>query len=129
MASKGLYPAIDPLLSSSRLLSPDVLGQRHYELAMGARRALARARDLEDLIAMLGMDELSEEDRQIVKRARRLERFFTQPFFVGEAFTGRAGVSVDLDDTLAGVEAILNGELDEHDESSLYMIGGLDGLR
>jgi F-type H+-transporting ATPase subunit beta len=127
MAAKGLYPSVDPLASSSSLLSPAFVGDRHYELAMEARSVLARARELEDIVAMLGMDELTPEDRRTVERARRLERFLTQPFHVAEAFTGRAGVSVNLDDTLAGVEAILAGEADGRDEGSLYMIGALDG--
>lgn len=125
MAAKGLYPAIDPLASSSRLLAPDVVGERHYQLAMAAREILAKARDLEDLIAMLGMDELTPEDRKAVERARRLERFLTQPFAVSEAFTGRAGATVNLEDTLAGVAAILDGRLDDRDEGTLYMIGAL----
>jgi len=125
MAAKGLYPAIDPLASSSRLLAPHVVGERHYQLAMAAREILAKSRDLEDLIAMLGMDELTPEDRKSVERARRLERFLTQPFAVSEAFTGRAGATVELDDTLAGVEAILDGGYDDRDEGTLYMIGAL----
>ncbi len=124
-AAKGLYPAVDPLASSSRLLSPQVVGTRHYQLAMRAKEVLRRAQDLEDIVAMLGIDELSPDDRLTVERARRLERFLTQPFFVSEAFTGRAGVSVSLDDTLSGVEKILGGEVDGQSESSLYMIGGL----
>lgn len=125
LAAKGLYPAVDPLASSSRLLSPLVVGDRHYRLAMRTRETLARARELEDIVAMLGMDELSAEDRRTVERARRVERFMTQPFFVSEAFTGRAGVAVELEDTLRGVEAILEGRLDERDEAELYMIGAL----
>ena len=126
MAAKGLYPSVDPLNSSSRLLSPAFVGERHYRLAMEAREILARARELEDIVAMLGLDELSTDDRRAVERARRLERFLTQPFFVGEAFTGRSGVRVPLDRTLTGVEDILRGRADTVDEGALYMIGGLD---
>lgn len=125
LAAKGLYPAVDPLASSSRLLSPAVVGERHYDLAMRARETLARARELEDIVAMLGMDELSADDRLTVERARRIERFMTQPFFVSEAFTGRTGVAVELADTLNGVEAILEGRVDDRDEGELYMIGAL----
>jgi F-type H+-transporting ATPase subunit beta len=125
MASKGLYPAVDPLASSSQLLSPDVVGQRHYDLAMKAREVLARARELEDIVAMLGMDELSPADRTTVLRARRLERYLTQPFFVSEPFTGRSGVAVSLKNTLTDVELILQGEADEMGEEALFMIGSL----
>jgi F-type H+-transporting ATPase subunit beta len=125
MAGKGLYPSVDPLASSSRLLSPEGVGARHYHLAMETRATLARAKELEDIVAMLGLDELSPDDRRTVGRARRLARFFTQPFFVSEAFTGRPGVSVPLERTLEGVEAILRGEADHLDEGALYMIGAL----
>ncbi len=127
-ASAGLYPAVDPLRSHSRLLDPAAVGLRHYELAEQVRGVLARYRDLEDVIAMLGMDELSREDRQLVQRARRLDRFLTQPFKVSEAFTGRGGVRVPLLDTLGGCERILSGEFDELEEHHLFMIGGLADL-
>lgn len=125
MAAKGLYPAVDPLASSSRLLSPEVVGQRHYGLAMRARELLAKGRDLEDVVAMLGMDELSAEDRIAVERARRLSRYLTQPFFVSEPFTGRDGEYVELEQTLDDVDWILAGGTDSADEADLYMIGGL----
>lgn len=127
MAERGLYPAIDPLASSSQLLSPATVGRRHYDLAMQTRRVLARAAELEDIIAMLGMDELSPADRLLVERAQRLQNFLTQPFFVSEAFTGRLGVTVSIEDTLDGVERILRGELDRREAVELYMQGGLDG--
>lgn len=124
-AAAGLYPAVDPLQSQSRLLDPHVVTGRHYRVADLVRSTLARYRELEDVIAMLGLDELSEDDRVRVRRARRLERFLTQPFTVSEAFTGRPGVRVSLDDTLDGCERILAGETDEWDESHLYMVGAL----
>ncbi len=128
MAAAGLYPAVDPLASESRLLDPQVVGARHYRIAGQVRRALARYREIEDVIAMLGVDELSGEDRDLVRRARRLERFLTQPFKVSEVFTGRRGVRVPLEETLDGCEQILVGALDDVDEQRLYMIGGLADL-
>lgn len=125
MAAAGLYPAVDPLASQSRLLEPATMGMRHYRVADAVRRALARYRDLKDVIAMLGVDELSADDQQLVARARRLERFLTQPFTVSEVFTGRRGVRVALEDTLHGCERILDGAADHLDESALYMIGAL----
>ena len=125
MAAKGLYPAVDPLASSSRLLSPEIVGEKHYTLAMQARTLLARSRDLEDIVAMLGMDELSAADREAVERARRLTRYLTQPFFVSEPFTGRQGEYVELEETLDDIEWILTGGTDQVDEADLYMIGTL----
>lgn len=129
VAAEGLYPAVDPLASSARLMDPDLLGQRHYQVAGAVRAAIAQYRALEDIIALLGIDELSANDRQVVTRARRLLRFLTQPFFVTGGFTGRGGVSVGIEETLAGCEAILSGEADNWAESSLYMIGTLDDAR
>ncbi len=129
LAAAGLYPAVDPLLTRSLLLSPEVVGARHYAVAHAVRAALARYRSLEDVIAMLGLDELSPTDRLLVARARRLTRFLTQPFRVAEAFTGHRGVAVTREETLDGCERILAGELDEVDESALYMIGGLASRR
>jgi len=126
MAAQGLYPAVDPLESNSVLLDPAVVGDRHYVLAREVRRTLASYRDLQDIIAMLGLEELSTEDQLAVRRARRLQRFFTQPFFVTEEFTGMKGRFVLPDATLDGVERILNGEYDDVPESELYMIGGLE---
>jgi F-type H+/Na+-transporting ATPase subunit beta len=129
LAAEGFYPAIDPLASSSMLLDPLVVGEEHYRLAERAREALARFKDLQDIIALLGVEELSASDRVIVKRARRLQRFLSQPFVVTEAFTGTPGCSVRRADTLAGCRAILDGDTDDWAESSLYMIGTLDDAR
>jgi F-type H+-transporting ATPase subunit beta len=125
MAARGLYPAVDPLASTSRLLDPAHLGDRHYRVALRVRETIARYRELEDIIAMLGMEELSAADQQIVKRARRLERFLTQPMFVTETFTGIKGQHVPLADTITGCEAILEGRFDAVDEVKLYMIGAI----
>jgi len=129
IAAAGLYPAVDPLLSSSRVLDPTIVGMRHYRIAEEVRRALARYRELRDVIAMLGLDELAPEDRSLVRRARRLERFLTQPFTVSEAFTGRRGVRVPIEETLDACERLLAGVADEIDEQRLYMIGGLEDLQ
>ncbi len=125
-ASEGFYPAIDPLKSDSKMLVPPVVGERHYRIAQQTRETLATYEDLKDVIAMLGLDELSQEDRSAVQRARRLERFLTQPFAVTEQFTGKAGKLVALEDTLAGCERILADEFSDASESSLYMIGAID---
>ena len=129
MAAEGMYPAIDPLGSSSVLLDPLVVGEAHYALAQRTRATIAHYRELQDIIALLGLEELGLEDRRIVGRARRLQRFLTQPFMVTQAFTGQAGRSVALADTLAGVAAILDGTADEWPESALYMVGGIDEAR
>ena len=129
MAAEGMYPAIDPLTSSSVLLDPEVVGAEHDALAVRARQVLARYRELQDVIALLGVEELGSADRQAVNRARRLQRFLTQPFGVTEAFTGTPGRSVPLAETLAGCRAILDGETDGWAESTLYMIGGLEEAR
>jgi F-type H+-transporting ATPase subunit beta len=129
MAAEGIYPAVDPLASSSVLLDPLVVGAEHYALAERVRETLAHWRELRDVIALLGMEELGAQDRLIVTRARRLQRFLTQPFAVTEAFTGVPGKTVKLADTLAGCRAILDGEADEWAESSLYMIGALADAR
>ncbi len=124
-ASEGFYPAIDPLASSSMLLDPLIVGDEHYQTAEAVRQALARFRELTDIISLLGIEELGQADRKIVKRARRLQRFLTQPFMVTEAFTGISGVRVTLADTLAGCRAILDGAADDWAESALYMVGTL----
>jgi F-type H+/Na+-transporting ATPase subunit beta len=124
-AGKGLYPAVDPLASGSRAMSRRVLGARHYETAQGVRQHLARYRELENIIAMLGVEELSEQDRRIVHRARRLQRYLTQPFHVVAGHTGLAGVSVPLERTLADCQAILAGERDDAAEDAFYMRGSL----
>lgn len=128
-AAQGLYPAVDPLRSESQMLTPSVVGERHYRVAREVRRVLAEYEDLKDIIAMLGMEELSGEDRAIVRRARRLERFLTQPFFTAEAFTGRPGRRVSLEDTLAGCERILDDDLADLPEHALYMIGPIGEAR
>ncbi len=127
-ASQGLYPAIDPLQSSSKMLTPAVVGKRHYDIAGRVRHALAEYEELKDIIAMLGQEELSEQDRKTVARARRLERFLTQPFFSTEAFTGRPGALVGLKDVLDGCERILTDEFAELPERAFYMIGGIEDL-
>jgi F-type H+-transporting ATPase subunit beta len=129
LAAEGFYPAVDPLASSSILLDPLVVGEAHYTVAERAREALARFKDLQDIIALLGVEELGAADRLIVTRARRLQRFLSQPFVVTEAFTGTPGRSVSRADTLAGCRAILDGETDDWAESSLYMVGTLDEAR
>ena len=128
-AAQGFYPAIDPLASSSMLLDPLIVGEEHYRTAEAVRQALARFRELTDIISLLGVEELGAADRQIVKRARRLQRFLTQPFMVTEAFTGTPGTSVPLVDTVAGCRAILAGETDDWPESALYMVGTLKQAR
>jgi F-type H+-transporting ATPase subunit beta len=129
MASEAMYPAVDPLASTSTLLDPRLVGDRHYRIAQEVRKTIAHYRDLQEIIALLGMEELSAADRQAVKRARRLMRFLTQPFMVTVAFTGKQGRAVDISGTLAGCRAILDGEADDWAESSLYMIGGIDEAR
>jgi len=125
IAGKGLYPAIDPLLSRSKLLEPETVGKRHYDIALDVKQHLSRYRELQDIIAMLGIEELSQQDRLVVYRARKLERFLTQPFFLTEKFTGVAGVNVPLSETLDGCESIMAGDMDEVGEEALFMIGGL----
>jgi F-type H+-transporting ATPase subunit beta len=129
MAAEGMYPAIDPLSSSSILLDPLVVGVEHFKLAGQVREAIAHYRELADVIALLGVEELGAADRLMVARARKLLRFLTQPFAVTEAFTGAAGRSVSLADTLAGCRAILDGEADDWAESALYMLGGFEEAR
>jgi len=129
MAAEGMYPAVDPIASSSILLDPLIVGRDHVEIANQVRQTIEHYRELQDVISLLGMEELGTEDRRIVQRARRLQRFLTQPFVVTEAFTGVPGRSVSIGDTLAGCRAILAGECDDWQESSLYMIGTLDEAR
>jgi F-type H+-transporting ATPase subunit beta len=125
-ASEGLYPALDPLQSNSKMLSPNIVGDRHYAIARAVRSTLAAYEDLKDIIAMLGIEELSERDRKTVRRARRLERFLTQPFFSTEQFTGKVGKRVDLEEALDGCDLILNDEFAAYPEQALYMIGTVD---
>jgi F-type H+-transporting ATPase subunit beta len=122
----GIYPAVDPLDSSSRILDAQFIGERHYNVAVGVQRTLQRYKALQDIIAILGMDELSEEDKQIVARARRVQRFLSQPFFVAEQFTGFPGKYVKLEETIASFERVLSGEFDHLPEQAFYMVGGID---
>ena len=126
IASKGIYPAIDPLDSTSRQLDPLVIGQEHYDIARGVQTVLQRFKELKDIIAILGMDELSEDDKLIVSRARKIERYLSQPFFVAEVFTGSPGKYVSLKDTLAGFKGILGGDYDHIPEQDFYMKGSID---
>jgi F-type H+-transporting ATPase subunit beta len=128
IASKGLYPAVDPLLSTSKFLSPEEVGERHYDISRRVREHLSRYRELLDIIAILGIEELSHSDRVIVKRARRLERFLSQPFFLTEDFTGRKGKHVPVEKTLDGCEMILEGRGDDIAEDAFFMIGDMEGL-
>ncbi len=127
-ASQGFYPAIDPLNTDSKMLNPGIVGRRHYRAAQAVRNTLAEYEDLKDIIAMLGIEELSSADRATVSKARRLERFLTQPFFTTEQFTGISGRLVPLEQTIACCERILDGELAGVPERALYMIGGVDDL-
>ena len=129
MAAEGLYPAIDPLASTSVLLDPRVVGEEHYAVAEEVRRTIVRYKELQEIISLLGVEELSTEDRRIVARARRLERFLTQPFLVTEQFTGIAGKSVTIEETIKGCRAILAGEGDGWAESSFYMVGTFEDAR
>jgi len=128
-ASEGFYPAIDPLKSASKLLTPGGVSDRHYKIARDVRQTLAAYDELKDIIAMLGTEELSEQDRATVAKARRLERFLTQPFFSTEKFSGRPGVFVSLEETLDGCLKILSGDLNDAPESDFYMIGALDSAK
>jgi F-type H+-transporting ATPase subunit beta len=125
-AAQGLYPALDPLQSNSNMLTPLIVGERHYRIATAVRRTLAQYEDLKDIIAMLGFDELPEKDQQTVQTARKLERFLTQPFFTTRQFTNIDGRSVDLKDTLDGCERILSGEFNDYTEDDFFMIGNID---
>jgi len=129
IAAEGIYPAIDPLRSSSQLLQPEIVGVEHCNVAAAVRQAIAQYQDLRDIIALLGMEELGSADRLVVKRARRLQRFLTQPFSVTEVFTGKPGRSVALKETLAGCQAILNGDCDDWSEASLFMVGDIAEAR
>ena len=126
IASLGIYPAVDPLDSTSRQLDPMVLGQEHYDVARGVQATLQKYKELRDIIAILGMDELSDEDKLTVARARKIQRFLSQPFHVAEVFTGSPGKYVSLRDTIAGFKAILNGEYDHLPEQAFYMVGGIE---
>ncbi|PZN06741.1 F0F1 ATP synthase subunit beta [Thermaerobacter sp. FW80] len=126
IAERGIYPAVDPLASTSRILDPNIVGQEHYEVARGVQQVLQRYKDLQDIIAILGMDELTEEDKLIVQRARKLERFLSQPFFVAEVFTGTPGKYVSREETVRGFKEILEGKHDDLPEAAFYMVGTID---
>jgi len=126
IASLGIYPAVDPLDSTSRQLDPLVVGEDHYSVARGVQATLQKYKELRDIIAILGMDELSEDDKLTVARARKIQRFLSQPFFVAEVFTGSPGKYVSLKDTIAGFKSILSGEYDHLPEQAFYMVGGID---
>jgi F-type H+-transporting ATPase subunit beta len=129
IAEKGIYPAVDPLASTSRILDPNLIGERHYDIAKNVQQILQRYRDLQDIIAILGVDELAEEDKLIVSRARKIERFLSQPFHVAEVFTGFAGVDSPLEDTIDSFERIVAGEGDDLPESAFMYVGTLDDAR
>jgi len=125
IAEKGIYPAVDPLDSTSRLLDPTIVGDEHYGIARGVQSILQKYKDLQDIIAILGMDELSEEDKKVVERARKIEKYLSQPFFVAEIFTGAPGKYVTLEDTIAGFKGILDGKYDDMPENAFYMVGNM----
>ena len=126
IAELGIYPAVDPLDSTSRILTPDIVGEEHYNVAIQVKQILQRYKELQDIIAILGMEELTEEDKLIVHRARRIQRFLSQPFHVAEQFTGRPGVFVKIEDTIKGFKMILSGELDKYPEGAFYMVGTIE---
>jgi len=126
IAEKGIYPAVDPLDSTSRMLDPQILGEEHYAIARGVQSILQKYKDLQDIIAILGMDELSEEDKNTVERARKIEKYLSQPFHVAEVFTGSPGVYVELADTLAGFKGLIEGKYDHMSEAAFYMVGNMD---
>jgi F-type H+-transporting ATPase subunit beta len=126
IAAKGIYPAVDPLDSTSRMLSPLVVGEEHYAVARSVQQVLQRYKALQDIIAILGMDELSEEDKLVVSRARKIQRFLSQPFHVAEVFTGFPGKFVQVEDTVRSFKAVVNGEYDHLPEAAFYMVGGIE---
>jgi len=126
IASQGLYPAVDPLTSSSRILDPRIVGEEHYNTAIRVKQVLQRYKDLQDIISILGMEELSEEDKLTVARARRIQRFLSQPMFVSEVFTGRPGKYVPLKETVRGFKEILEGKHDSLPEQAFFMVGSID---
>jgi F-type H+-transporting ATPase subunit beta len=126
LAAKGIYPAVDPLDSTSTMLQPEIVGDAHYSLAQDVKEILQRYKELQDIIAILGIDELSEDDKLVVARARKIERFLSQPFFVAEIFTGSPGKYVSLQETIKGFEMVLKGELDSLPEQAFYLVGNID---
>ena len=129
ISEQGIYPAVDPLESSSRILEADIVGEKHYEIARRVQEILQKYRELQDIIAILGMEELSEEDKNTVTRARKVQRFLSQPTHVAEKFTGIPGIYVPLSETLRGFEAIINGEADEYPEAAFYNVGTIDDVK
>src|SRR5438309_4593948 len=122
----GIYPAVDPLASTSRILDPRIVGQEHYDVAQGVKKVLQRYKDLQDIIAILGIDELSEDDKLLVARARKVQKFLSQPFFVAETFTGTPGSYVSLKETIRSLRAIVDGKHDDVPEQAYYMVGSID---
>ena len=122
----GIYPAVDPLDSTSRILDPEIVGDEHYNTARRVQEILQRYAELQDIIAILGMEELSDEDKQVVHRARRVQRFLSQPFHVAEAFTGLKGVLVPIEETIRGFNMIMDGEVDEYPEAAFNLVGSID---
>ena len=129
IAALGIYPAVDPLASTSTILAPEVVGQRHYDVARRVQEVLQRYKELQDIIAILGLDELSEEDRITVNRARRVQRFLSQPFFVGQVFTGLEGINVPIEETVESFEQLVNGDLDDLPEQAFLNVGNADSVR
>ena len=128
LTALGIYPAVDPLDSSSRALDPQIVGEEHYDVATNVQRVLQRYKDLQDIIAILGIDELSEEDKLMVSRARRIQRFLAQPMFVAEQFTGQAGIYTPIEETIRSFKMVLDGEMDQYPEQAFYMVGGADDV-
>ena len=128
IAALGIYPAVDPLASTSNILAPEVVGERHYNCALRVTEVLQRYQELQDIIAILGLDELSEEDKVIVARARKIQRFLSQPFFVGKVFTGLDGIYVPIEETVESFEALINGDLDDAPEQAFFNVGGVESV-
>ena len=129
IAELGIYPAVDPLASTSKALAPEIVGEEHYQVARGVQRVLQRYKDLQDIIAILGMDELSPEDKLLVFRARKIQRFLSQPFSVAEVFTGTPGQYVSIKETVRGFKEILDGKHDDVGETNFYMKGGIEMIK
>jgi F-type H+-transporting ATPase subunit beta len=129
IAEQALFPAVDPLASTSRILAPEFVGEEHYQVARNVQKVLQRYKDLQDIIAILGMEELSDADKVTVARARKIQRFFSQPMFVAEAFTSKPGKYVSLEETVRGFKEILDGKHDDKPEQSFYMVGSIDEVK
>src|SRR5213079_123945 len=129
IAALGIYPAVDPLASSSNILAPEIVGERHYAVARRTQETLQRYKELQDIIASLGIDELSEEDKLIVARARKIQKFLSQPFFVGEVFTGLKGIFVPVEETVDSFEALVNGELDDLPDQAFFNVGNAESAQ